>query len=73
MEIVATGYGEPDVLRAIETPARSCGKDEVAIAARAAGVNPRDLKSYADRDYATSRGQAPPAFRCASASRRPAW
>ncbi len=62
MQIVATGYGKPDVLKAIPSEARSPGKGEVTIAVRAAAVNHRDLKMYASRDYTESSGREAPKF-----------
>ncbi|MFZ0090390.1 MAG: hypothetical protein WAL63_12835, partial [Solirubrobacteraceae bacterium] len=40
MKIVATGYGGPDVLQQVPHDDRSPEDGEVAIAVRAAGVNP---------------------------------
>ena len=44
MQIVATGFGNPDVLEAVPSEERTPGKGEVTIAVRAAAVNPRDLR-----------------------------
>ena len=62
MEIVATRFGEPDVLEAVATQPRLPQKGEVAIRLRAIGVNHRDYKSYADPSYTKARGQTPPVF-----------
>lgn len=44
--IVATAYGGPEVLAAVETDVPDPGPGEVTVAVRAAGVNPIDHKSY---------------------------
>ena len=62
MQIVATGFGNPDVLEAVPSERRTPGKGEVTIAVRAAAVNPRDLKIYASRDYTRSLGLDTPKF-----------
>ena len=62
MRIVATGFGSPDVLKAMPFEARSPEKGEVRIAVRAAAVNHRDLKIYASREYAKSSGRNEPTF-----------
>ena len=59
MEIVATGFGSPDVLKAIPTGNQTPKEGEVVIAVHAAAVNHRDYKVYADRDYTKDRGQTP--------------
>ena len=62
MQIVATGFGNPDVLKAIPSEVRSPGNGEVSIAVRAAAVNHRDFKVYASRDYTKSLGAEAPTF-----------
>ena len=62
MRIVATGFGNPDVLKAIPSELRSPSNGEVAIAVRAAAVNHRDLKVYQSREYTRSGGQDAPEF-----------
>ncbi len=62
MQIVATGFGNPDVLQAIQSKVRPPGKGEVSIAVRAAAVNHRDFKVYASRDYTKSLGAEAPIF-----------
>ncbi len=62
MEIVATGFGGPDVLKAIPSEARPPGRGEVTIAVRAAAVNHRDLKMYESRDYTERSGREAPTF-----------
>ena len=62
MEIVATQFGDPDVLKAVHTEPRTPLKGEVAIQLRAIGVNHRDYKIYADPSYTRSRGQNLPIF-----------
>jgi NADPH:quinone reductase-like Zn-dependent oxidoreductase len=44
--VVATAYGGPEVLAVIETAAPVPGPGAVAVAVRAAGVNPVDIKRY---------------------------
>jgi NADPH:quinone reductase-like Zn-dependent oxidoreductase len=44
--VVAEGYGGPEVLSLIETPAALPGAGEVRIGVHAAGTNPVDFKSY---------------------------
>lgn len=44
--VVATAYGEPDVLRLIDVPRPVPGPREVLIEVRAAGINPFDYKLY---------------------------
>ncbi len=56
MKIVATGYGNPtDMLREVRSDERSPGTGEVAVSVRAAAINPKDIKLYADEDYAHAR------------------
>ena len=62
MEIVANGFGSPDVLKAVPTDDYAPKEGEVAISVRAAAVNHRDYKMYADRSYSMSHGQSAPAF-----------
>ncbi|HZC90415.1 MAG TPA: NADP-dependent oxidoreductase [Mycobacterium sp.] len=40
-------YGDPDVVRVVETPAPTPGPDQVRLAVRAASVNPIDWKTVA--------------------------
>lgn len=61
MRVEATGFGTPDVLRCVPSVVREPAAGEVAIRVRAAGVNHRDYKVYADPSYSAGRGQ-PPAF-----------
>ena len=56
-EIVATRFGDPSVLAVVQVKQRCPGRNEVTIGVRAAGVNQRDYKSYADRAYATAGGR----------------
>ncbi len=44
--VVATAYGDPEVLSVIEQPVGTPGPDEARIVVRAAGVNPIDYKVY---------------------------
>jgi NADPH2:quinone reductase len=44
--VVATGFGGPEVLSVIETPAGVPGPGEVLLDVRAAGTNPVDFKFY---------------------------
>ena len=62
IEFVATGYGAPDVLKAAPTEPRQPKRGGVTIMVRAAGVNPRDYKSYSDRSFASGQGQNEPEF-----------
>ncbi len=62
MRIIATGFGEPDVLQAMPTENRPLEKGEVAIQVRAAGVNRADYKRYSSPEYTKSAGQKPPHF-----------
>ncbi len=62
MKIIATAFGEPDVLQAVLTEDRPLEKGEVAIQVRAAGVNHADYKRYSDPEYTKSAGQKPPDF-----------
>ena len=56
MKIVAIGYGHPTaVLQETRADHRSPSADEVAIDVRAAGINPKDVKLYATRHYASAR------------------
>ncbi len=57
MKIVAIGFGIPNkVLRQVASDHREPGHGEVAINVRAAGVNPKDAKLYANPDYSRARG-----------------
>ena len=56
MKVIATGFGDPQVLQAVPTENPPPGRGQVSIQIRAAGVNHRDYKVYNDRDYAASRG-----------------
>ena len=60
--IVATAFGDPGVLSAVHLQLRAPRRNEVTIAVRAAGVNARDYKQYADPSYTTASGQPAPAF-----------
>ena len=62
LEIVATEFGNPDVLKAVPTKSRSPGRGEVTIQVRAVGVNHTDYKRYADSSYTVSSGQSTPTF-----------
>ena len=62
MQIMATGFGSPDVLKAVPSEVRPPGKGEVTIAVRAAAVNHRDVKTYASPDYTKYTGQDEPKF-----------
>ena len=62
MQIVATGFGNPDVLKAIPSEVRSPSKGEVTVAVRAAAVNHRDLKIYQSPEYTKSGGRDTPIF-----------
>ena len=56
MKIVAVGHGAPTaMLREAPSDDRSPKAGEVAIEVRAAAVNPKDVKLYADEDYARMR------------------
>ena len=44
--VVATAYGDPDVLALVEVSLADPGPGEVALRVRAAGTNPVDLKRY---------------------------
>lgn len=44
--VVATGYGEPDVLRVVEVDPGRPGPGHLLLGVRAAGVNPADWKQY---------------------------
>ncbi|MEH2013224.1 alcohol dehydrogenase catalytic domain-containing protein [Nostoc sp.] len=59
LEIVATEFGSPDVLKAVPTKSRSPGRGEVTIQVRAVGVNHTDYKRYADPSYTVSSGHTP--------------
>jgi NADPH:quinone reductase-like Zn-dependent oxidoreductase len=48
MEIVATGFGNPSVLKIVPTDDVAPNRGEVAIDVRAAGVNHVDYTRYAD-------------------------
>lgn len=62
MKIVATGFGDPQVLQAVPTENRPPGRGDVSIRVYAAGVNHRDYKVYNDPDYAANRGQDASSF-----------
>ena len=62
MKIVATGFGDPQVLQAVPTENPPPGRGQVSIQVRAAGVNHRDYKVYHDRNYAARRGQDAASF-----------
>ncbi|MEH1840651.1 MAG: NADP-dependent oxidoreductase [Nostoc sp.] len=62
VEIVATGFGDPDVLKAVAINPRSPGRGEVEIQVRAAGVNHVDYKLYSDPEYMKSHGESAPTF-----------
>ena len=62
MKIIATGFGDPQMLRAVPAESPPPRRGEVSIQVRAAGVNHRDYKVYNDPDYATSRGGDAPGF-----------
>jgi hypothetical protein len=66
--VVATGFGGPEVLSAIETPVGPLGPGEVLIDVRAAGTNPIDYKLYSG-----AVGRDPASCRCAWASKPRAW
>jgi NADPH:quinone reductase len=57
MEVVATGFGNPSVLRIVPTDKVSPTTGEVAIDVRAAGVNRVDYTRYADPAGATKHGE----------------
>ena len=56
MKIVATGFGDPQLLQAVPTANSPPGRGDVSIQVRAAGVNHRDYKVYNDPDYAARGG-----------------
>ena len=61
MKIVAAGHGPPiDMLRAVPADDRAPAAGEVAVEVRAAAVNPKDIKLYADEDYARMRDRRTP-------------
>ena len=62
MKIVATDFGDPSVLAVTAAEAREPRAQEVAIAVRAAGVNPRDYKVYRDPSYGQASRQPAPQF-----------
>lgn len=62
MKVIATGFGESEVLRVVPTEIPPPERGEVSIQVRAAGVNHRDFNIYNDPDYATSRGRDTPTF-----------
>ena len=62
VRIIATGFGEPNVLRAVPTENGPPAKGEVTIQVRAAGVNHADYKRYSSPEYTQSAGQRPPDF-----------
>src|ERR1700732_2742905 len=45
-EVVATGFGGPEVLSVVETPIGHPGGGEVRLEVRAAGTNPIDYREY---------------------------
>jgi NADPH2:quinone reductase len=45
-EVVATGFGGPEVLSLVDAPVGSAGAEEVLIEVRAAGANPVDYKMF---------------------------
>jgi NADPH:quinone reductase len=45
-EVVATGFGGPEVLSVVDAPVGSPGAEEVLIEVRAAGTNPVDYKMF---------------------------
>lgn len=56
MKIVAVGHGSPiPMLREVPSDDRSPEAGEVAIEVRAAAINPKDIKLYANEDYAAMR------------------
>ncbi len=58
MKIVAVGYGLPAaMLREAPSDQRSPGTGEIAVDVRAAAVNPKDIKLYANEDYSGMRNR----------------
>ncbi|WP_428343110.1 alcohol dehydrogenase catalytic domain-containing protein [Mycobacterium sp.] len=57
MQIVATGFGDPSVLKIVPTNDVAPTTGEVAIDVRAAGVNHVDYTRYADRAGAEKHGE----------------
>src|SRR5271168_2531780 len=45
-EVLATGFGGPEVLSVVDTPVGCPGPDDVLIEVRAAGTNPVDYKMF---------------------------
>ena len=62
MEVVATGFGDPSVLRIVPTNDVAPKGGEVAIEVRAAGVNHVDHTRYADTAGATKHGDGEDLF-----------
>jgi NADPH2:quinone reductase len=56
--VVATAYGEPDVLALVEVPTPAPGPGEACVEVRAAGVNPADVKSYSGA-FGTNAAELP--------------
>jgi NADPH:quinone reductase len=57
MEVVATGFGDPSVLKIVPTDELAPTAAEVAIEVRAAGVNHVDYTRYADPAGANKHGE----------------
>lgn len=57
MEVVATGFGDPSVLKIVPTDEVAPKRGEVAIEVRAAGVNHVDYMRYADPAGARKHGE----------------
>ncbi len=62
IEIVATGFGNPDVLKVVSTELHAPGRGEVEIRVRAVGVNHVDYTIYSNPNYTKSHGASPPTF-----------
>jgi NADPH:quinone reductase-like Zn-dependent oxidoreductase len=56
MEVVATGFGDPSVLKIVPTDEVAPAAGEVAIDVRAAGVNHVDYTRYSDPADANKQG-----------------
>jgi NADPH2:quinone reductase len=56
--VVATAFGPPEVLSVIDVPVGAPGPGEVAVAVRAAGVNPFDAKMYSG-EFGTDPAKLP--------------